>query len=292
MNAMRPQTFDEIIGNELIVTQLRKQFEQGRVPMFYIIHGTIGTGKTTLARIISNKLNKQVIEINGADKDEVYDLRGLIDVSDSSVIVDEAHLLSSKAQNVLLKLTEDSKSIHYILCTTDIDRIKPALRRRAFVLTTKGITNDQIMLLLELAKDAYESNTELSNLYSALIKYEINSPALVIQAAEKYFNGTEADECVFHSYGPVDVKKLCSLIIQGKYGESVPLLKDIHKEDIVMIRESLIHSLRSVLLSNTDSVNAAKSIIILNEVTNDVNVFIAKICLVCIILKSIINERD
>ena len=152
----RPLTFDDIKGQEHIVTTLKNQIRADRIGHAYLFCGTRGTGKTTVAKVFAkavNCLNPQdgspcgecalcksiatgnsmnVMEIDAASNNGVDNIRTIIDeVSYSPTegrfkvyIIDEVHMLSPGAFNALLKtLEEPPEYVIFILATTEVHKI-------------------------------------------------------------------------------------------------------------------------------------------------------------------------
>ncbi len=148
----RPQTFQDVVGQNTIKTILSKASEQDKIAPAYLLCGTRGVGKTTLARVFAKALNcenspiaepcnvcnncKQitqgafvdVVEIDGASNGLVDDVRKLRESVGYSpligrykvIIIDEAHMLSKGAFNALLKtLEEPPKHVVFVLATTE-----------------------------------------------------------------------------------------------------------------------------------------------------------------------------
>ena len=134
----RPQTFDEIVGQDFVVTTLKNQIKSGNISHAYLFTGTRGTGKTTAAKVFSRAINclnpvdgnpcgecesckaiaagcPDIIEMDAASNNGVDDVRALRDevmyaptVCRYKVyIIDEVHMLSSQAFNALLKTIEE-----------------------------------------------------------------------------------------------------------------------------------------------------------------------------------------
>jgi DNA polymerase-3 subunit gamma/tau len=152
----RPQTFDQVFGQNHVTTPLRNAIRSGRIPHALLLTGPRGTGKTTLARIFACCLNAEkgptdepnpddpacleiaagtstdVQEIDAASRTSVDDVREIIDAIRYAAapgkhrifIVDEVHMLSTPAFNALLKTLEEPppKSL-FIFCTTNPEKI-------------------------------------------------------------------------------------------------------------------------------------------------------------------------
>lgn len=335
INSLRPKKLDNVIGQDEIVLSIKKQFDCGRIPNFFIIYGVSGTGKTTLSRIIALMLQKapegapisryDIKEINAADKNGIDDVRSLIDNSTYKpyapsiakvVIMDEAHQLTTQAQNTLLKLTEDPpKYMYYIFCTTNLVKIIAALKRRAYIINTKGINKESTMKLLRYAngynlytKEATSSiqwdtlNESEKELYSkkadsvlnmiplcdSLIKYDIDSPGLILQAVEKYINGSDPDDSIFNtSNNALDTFKLCNLVSKGDWKSSANIMASMKKEDIFMVRNCVLGYLKTILLRSESekALNISKAIKTISEYCDELPTFLAYVCIACEYLK-------
>ena len=173
----RPQTFDDVKGQDHIVTTLKNQISSGRTSHAYLFCGTRGTGKTTIAKILAKTVNCQnpteagpccqcdscksiadgtnmnVIEIDAASNNGVDNIREIIEeVSYSPVngkykvyIIDEVHMLSSGAFNALLKTLEEPPSYAmFILATTEVHKIPITILSRCQRYDFKRIGIDTI----------------------------------------------------------------------------------------------------------------------------------------------------
>ncbi|MBO5565479.1 MAG: DNA polymerase III subunit gamma/tau [Lachnospiraceae bacterium] len=152
----RPQSFDDVVGRDAIVKTLKNQVRTGRIGHSYLLCGTRGTGKTTIAKIFARAVNCEnpqngnpcgecptckaiaeganlnVIEMDAASNNGVDDIRTIIDeVSYSPTsgrfrvyIIDEVHMLSTAAFNALLKTLEEPPSYAiFILATTEPNKL-------------------------------------------------------------------------------------------------------------------------------------------------------------------------
>ena len=153
----RPSTFDQLIGQDVVVQTITNSIKSNKVPNAYLFTGIRGIGKTTTARIVAKALNCKngienicketlcenceaisnsnhidVLEMDAASKTGVDDVRDLIEFSrygpTSSkykiFIIDEVHMLSKQAFNALLKtLEEPPEYLKFIFATTEIKKI-------------------------------------------------------------------------------------------------------------------------------------------------------------------------
>ena len=158
----RPQTFDEVAGQEHIVKTLKNALATGKIAHAYLFAGPRGTGKTTMAKLFAKALNCEqgighqcneckncvsiiegnhpdVLELDAASNNGVDEIRELIDkVKYGTIlgrykvyIIDEVHMLSAGAFNALLKtLEEPPEHVIFILATTEPHKILPTILSR------------------------------------------------------------------------------------------------------------------------------------------------------------------
>lgn len=309
--SMRPQRLDEIIGQDSVVESVKNIFTNGPVPHTFLITGNTGCCKTTLSRIIAimlhNKKNPfkinekipigsyDIKEINGSDKNGVDDVREIIDnayylpMIPSLVkvyIIDEAHQLTTAAQNALLKITEEPPShVYFIFCTNNAGKIIATLKRRMHIINMTGLDKKSIHHLLLLAKEKIGYTGPIDELEEELINNEIDSPGLILQAADKFFTKTDAKNCMGNQLNPlIDTKKICLMVSKGDFKGCLEMFKLAKKDDIMMLRQCIIGYLKVILL-NKCSLKLAEAIKIIGSECYDLPVFLANVCIACERLK-------
>lgn len=173
----RPQTFEEVKGQDSIVTTLKNQIKNDRVGHAYLFCGTRGTGKTSIAKLFAKAVNclnpndgspcgecamckaiaagasLNVIEMDAASNNGVEDVRQIVDEVTYSptegsykvYIIDEVHMLSTNAFNALLKTLEEPPSyVIFILATTEVHKIPITILSRCQRYDFKRISIDTI----------------------------------------------------------------------------------------------------------------------------------------------------
>lgn len=149
----RPQTLDDVVGQDHVTTNLAQLFESGRVPHTFLFTGPSGTGKTTLARIIASMVGcSDLIEHDAARFNSIQAVRSLVDgaqyagLGDNSgkfLIIDECQRISTSAFDVLLKSTEEpAEHLYWAFCTTEPGKIPKTLRTRAHAYDLKPVMWD------------------------------------------------------------------------------------------------------------------------------------------------------
>ena len=196
----RPQTFDDVIGQQHITDSLKNQIRTGRLSHAYLFVGTRGTGKTSCARILAKAVNCEhpadgnpcgecpscraitegtimdIVELDAASNNGVDNVRALREeavFSPSSVkkrvyIIDEVHMLSTSAFNALLKILEEPpEHLMFILATTELQKVPATILSRCQRHSFRRI--DPSTLSAYLLKIAGKENISLSSEAADLI---------------------------------------------------------------------------------------------------------------------------
>lgn len=185
----RPAVFEDVYGQDAIVTTLKNQITSGRIGHAYLFCGTRGTGKTTLAKIFARAANCEhaaehggspcnecpicrsilsensmnVFEIDAASNNSVEDIRRIreevayppTEGRYKVYIIDEVHMLSTSAFNALLKTLEEPPSyVIFILATTDPQKVPQTILSRCQRYDLKRIKSDVIAARLRELSEA------------------------------------------------------------------------------------------------------------------------------------------
>jgi len=146
--AFRPSTLDGYIGNEVLIGKANIWLQSGELPHL-LFYGSAGTGKTTLAKILANSIDSQVMYINASDENSVDVVRDKISRFASSVgfkrwkviILDEFDFMTANAQAALRNLMETySKTTRFILTCNYVEKIIDPIQSRCqtFAITPPG----------------------------------------------------------------------------------------------------------------------------------------------------------
>lgn len=152
----RPQSFDEVVGNESTITAMRGLLDTGTFPHAVMLHGPSGCGKTTLGRIIKAELgcgDADYVEMDSGSFrgiDTVRDIRDQMSLAPLNGrcrvwLIDECHKMTNDAQNAFLKSLEDTPShVYFILCTTDPQKMIRAVQTRCMQFSVELLTPSQV----------------------------------------------------------------------------------------------------------------------------------------------------
>ena len=188
----RPQTFDNLIGQEVVAETIINSITANKVPNAYLFTGIRGIGKTTTARIVAKALNCSngienlceenycehcdaisnsrhidVLEMDAASKTGVDDVRDLIEFSRYGpttakfkiFIIDEVHMLSKQAFNALLKtLEEPPPYLKFIFATTEIKKIPITVVSRCQRFDLSRIKSSELLEFIKKIKDKEKGN--------------------------------------------------------------------------------------------------------------------------------------
>lgn len=156
----RPQSLEEIVGQEELVKVLQNSAKTGNVAHAYLFSGGRGTGKTTTARAFAKELGihkEDILELDAASNNGVQEIKDLGESVHTlpyfskykMYILDEAHMLTKAASNAFLKtLEEPPKHVIFVLCTTDPEKMLETILSRCTKFNLKSPNQDTLTKFL------------------------------------------------------------------------------------------------------------------------------------------------
>ena len=255
----RPKTFDEVVEQEHVVRTLKNSILTGRLAHAYLFCGTRGTGKTSLAQILSRAVNclnpsdanpcntcgnctgiltgsmMDVVEIDAASNNSVDNIRQLkddiiyppIQAPYKVYIIDEVHMLSGGAFNALLKTLEEPPSyVVFILATTEPHKLPATILSRCQRYDFRRITNDAIANHLRvIVQDAGAcAQEDALTLIAKLSDGAMRDAISILDQCLSASDGVLTREIVMQTIGLSGDRFLCSTaqLVHGEQVASVP----------------------------------------------------------------------
>lgn len=203
----RPTTFDQCVGNEIIIKALKEAVNSNSSrPHAYLFTGSSGIGKTTLARIVANEVKASVMDFDAASKSGVDDTRQLTqfatfrplqlepDKPNLMIIVDEAHNLSDKAHESLLKFIEEPPDFLYIAyCTTEPKKIKKTIETRCYPVALKSLKMHDIEDLISAISEM-EGWAVKDDVFQGIVQAANGSARMALSVLQLAHNLNSRDE--------------------------------------------------------------------------------------------------
>ncbi len=254
----RPKTFSDLVGQEHVVKALQNALDEGRLHHAYLLTGTRGVGKTTIARILAKSLNCEnaqhgepcgvcesctqidagryvdLLEIDAASNTGIDNIREVLENAQYAptagkykvYIIDEVHMLSKSAFNAMLKtLEEPPEHVKFILATTDPHKVPVTVLSRCLQFVLRNMTSQQVAEhlahVLDSEKIAYEP-AALQLLGRAAAGSMRDALSLLDQAIAMG-SGSVAEQDVRQMIGAVDKQYLYELLtgIVNQDGEAL-----------------------------------------------------------------------
>jgi DNA polymerase-3 subunit gamma/tau len=264
----RPQSFEDLIGQDAMVRTLSNAFETGRIPQAWILTGVRGVGKTTTARILARALNYElpdgsvsgptikmpvlgvhdqaimesrhidVLEMDAASHNSVEDVRQINDAIRYApvsarykvYILDEVHMLSGAAFNALLKtLEEPPPHAKFIFATTEIRKVPVTVLSRCQRFDLRRV--DAAVLVKHLEGIAAKEKVEA----------EPAALALIARAAEGSVRDSLSllDQAIAHAAGPLRAEDVRQMLGLADRVRVVDLFEALMKGDVAAALKEL-----------------------------------------------------
>ncbi len=284
----RPQTFDDVVGQDHVVRTLKNAIARNRIAHAYLFVGPRGTGKTSTARIFAKALNctdgpkadfdpndpaciaiaegshLDVIEIDGASNngvDQVRDLRDTVQYSPAQgkfkvYIIDEVHMLSAAAFNALLKTLEEPPAhVKFVFATTDPQKVLPTIISRCQRFDLKPIP--QNLIIERLKKIAAAEKIKITDAalecIARLADGGMRDAQSILDQMISFCGGEISEPDVLDVYGLVAAEKiaeLASALAAGDHQKLVAIVDecDANGRDLVRLLSDLQAFVRTALL--------------------------------------------
>ena len=254
----RPKTFSDLVGQEHVVKALRNALEKGRLHHAYLLTGTRGVGKTTIARILAKSLNCEhpkegepcgqcqscrdidtgrfvdLLEIDAASNTGIDNIREVLENAQYAptagkykvYIIDEVHMLSKSAFNAMLKtLEEPPEHVKFILATTDPHKVPVTVLSRCLQFVLRNMTAQQVAdhLAHVLDSEQIPYETPALALLGRAAAGSMRDALSLLDQAIAMGSGKVAEQDVRQMIGAVDKRYLYELLqsIAGQNGAAL-----------------------------------------------------------------------
>ncbi len=287
----RPQTFDDLVGQQHVTETLKNAIKNDRVAHAYIFSGARGVGKTTAARILAKALNcvkgptatpcgecdsckeiaagtsLDVIEIDAASNrgiDQIRELREMVRYAPAAsrskvVILDEAHMLTGEASNALLKtLEEPPDRVVFVMATTQPEDLVDTIRSRSQHFHFRALTFAEIAGRLEeiAKKENLKIEPGAMAVIARMAEGSLRDALSLLEQARAYCGDTIADKEVRELLGVVPddaLEELVGAISEGSADRALGLVHTFQKEgrNLQHFCREAIRHMRNLLIART-----------------------------------------
>ncbi|HET9399772.1 MAG TPA: DNA polymerase III subunit gamma/tau [Candidatus Acidoferrales bacterium] len=260
----RPQTFEDVIGQQHVTQTLQNAIRSGRIAHAYIFSGARGVGKTTTARILAKALNcakgptptpdntcdsckeitagnsLDVIEIDAASNrgiDQIRELRDMVRYAPASgrykvIILDEAHMLTDEASNALLKtLEEPPDRVIFVMATTEPEALADTIRSRSQHFHFRALQFQEITAALAdvAKKEGLRAEPEALAVMARAAEGSVRDALSLLEQARAYSGEDITDAQVRDLLGVVPEEVLEELVGAIREGSAERTLGLVHR---------------------------------------------------------------
>jgi DNA polymerase-3 subunit gamma/tau len=284
----RPQTFDEVVGQEAVVRTLKNAIASSQVRQAYLFAGPRGTGKTSMARILAKSLNcaqgptatpdgtcpaclgitagtsLDVIEMDAASQRGIDDIREIrdrvvlqpVEGRYKVYILDEAHQLTDAAWNALLKLIEEPPPhLVFIFCTTDLSKVLPTVRSRCQTFVFQRPRLQELVRKLRLIADAEQIDVpdQALALIARGARGAYRDAESTLDQLSSATEGKVTLQSVLQLLGTVEEEalfRLCDLVVDRDTAGALTFIEELSEQghDLGRLVSDLIEHLRHLML--------------------------------------------
>lgn len=242
----RPTKFNDVSSQTSIIRILSRQIDTNTFKNAYLFCGSSGCGKTTIARIFANEINKHQgnpIEIDAASNNGVDNVKQIIkSASERSLdseykiyIIDECHALTSQAWQAFLKCIEEPpRYTIFIFCTTEKNKVPDTIKNRCQVFNFNRIPSELIRLRLEYIckNEGFINYFDACDYISRICKNQMRDGIAFLEQCAAYDNDLNLENVlkVLGSYSYSVYFKLINSLIDGNLDSIITIINNIYND--------------------------------------------------------------
>jgi DNA polymerase-3 subunit gamma/tau len=284
----RPQSFDDVVGQEPVVRTLRNALVSDRLRQAYLFAGPRGTGKTSMARILAKSLNcvrgptpdpdgtchacvaiangtsLDVVEMDAASQrgiDDIREIRERVVLQPAEgrykvYILDEAHQLTDAAWNALLKLIEEPPPhLVFVFCTTEVSKVLPTVRSRCqtFVFSRPRLPELVRLLRTVVEGEEIEAPDAALSLIARSARGSYRDAISTLDQLSSATGGTVTVQAVLQLLGAVEEEalfRLVDLVVDRDTAGALTFVEELSEQgqDLGRLVTDLLDHLRHLML--------------------------------------------
>jgi len=284
----RPKVFEQVIGQEHVVSALVNGLDSQRVHHAFLFTGTRGVGKTTLARIFAKALNCEqgvsskpcgecvacrgvdngnfidLIEVDAASRTKVDDTRELLDNVQYTptqgrfkiYLIDEVHMLSTHSFNALLKtLEEPPEHVKFLLATTDPQKLPTTILSRCIQFNLKAMDAARLVALLEeiLQAEGVAFDAGALLILARSANGSVRDALSLLDQGIAFGNGEVREEAIRAMLGMIDdafTQQLLAQVCEGQTAEALSTVAAmaLRSADFAAALDEMLTALHNVSL--------------------------------------------
>ena len=244
----RPTKFNDVSSQTSIIRILSRQIDTNKFKNAYLFCGSSGCGKTTIARIFANEINRHQgnpIEIDAASNNGVDNVKQIIkSASERSLdseykiyIIDECHALTSQAWQAFLKCIEEPpRYTIFIFCTTEKNKVPDTIKNRCQVFNFNRIPSELIKLRLEYIckNEGFTNYHDACDYISRICKNQMRDGISFLEQCAVYDTNLNIENVlkVLGSYSYSVYFNLINSLIDGNLDSIINIINDIYNDGV------------------------------------------------------------
>lgn len=268
----RPKTFDDMVGNEYVLFNLKNALEEKSHPHVFLIHGMRGSGKTSLAYVLANELDcEQVDYYNVANERGIDTAREIIDSAryrpfkgkNKMYIIDEFHQTQVAFQNALLNILEETpEHAYFCICTTNPEKIIETIKDRCYAVEVKPLSKPDGRKLLDGVMKKEKRKPVSEKVFNAIYSSSEGRPRAMLIFLNKFLSLKGDEELTsellqIEDEAQAQVNLLCQALMNKESWKRVKgiittLLKQDATKDPESIRRMILGYFSAVALNQDE----------------------------------------